>query len=1135
MMMKKIIFSLIVLVLSISLFAQNRLNDQRTLETKIADLLMKLPPRSSADQEKIMAELVALGEPAVSGIAATLVAPGKGDDAAARYAISGLVKYIAKGNDPNQMKSYSQSILKALVKAQDDEVKDFLLQELQYVAGDEVVEGVCSYLYNERLCDPAARVLVRVNSESSGKALTEALAQAGITQQTILVKALGQLRYQPAAGKIGVLATTTVPMLKKTVLRALAEMGDVSFATLLAIEAEKARYSYESTDATGSYLLFLQRVAENGFQTFANKSCKKIVKTDGIPNQAKSVALQILTRSSGEKAVPDLLKALKSNDKDFRVAAENLLGTLYSPQVSGSLKKMASSSKNTGLQSELLYLMSQKSDKSALPLMLQMLASSDKEVQLAAITASAKTGKEEAVTPLVSLIKTGDPEIVSAAKTALLTIGGESVADAAASAIPQVSGAARCALIGIIAKRQASRYGDLIFAETANTDPQVRLAAVKALSSLVKRGEEERIARLLNQVSDEGEIGALQDALFQCIQYTEKKEDQISAILSLMQKAGDKQSRYYAILSEIGTARALPVVEKVFETGSSEQKEAALKALAGWSDFSALDALFRISKNNPSGKFHEVALASYVAGINKTEVPADQKVLMFRNAMELADHVDQKKQILRGISKNSTLPSLVFVSQYLDNEGLQQTAIQAIHTMLPANPGLWGSVVREIADKAMSLNKDEEAGYQKQALLKHLATLPQEIGFVALFNGKDLTGWKGLVENPITRAKMSTKALAEAQGKADKEASANWVVENGTLVFTGKGDNLCTARDYGDFEMVVDWKLYPGKEPDAGIYLRGTPQVQIWDTSRVNVGAQVGSGGLYNNQKNRSKPSTVADNQVDEWNTFYIKMVGDKVTVTLNGQLVTDNVILENYWDRNQTIFPAGQIELQAHGSKVAYRDIYIREIPQPKPYTVSNEEEKEGFVPLFNGTDMAGWMGNLTDYFAQEGMIVCQPSGTGSGNLYTSSEYSNFIMRFEFQLTPGANNGLGIRTPTEGDAAYVGMELQILDNEAAIYKNLQPYQYHGSVYGVIPARRGFQKPVGEWNYQEVQALGNRIKVILNGEIILDGDIKEASKNGTETADHRNHPGLLNPSGHIGFLGHGSPLKFRNLRIKEVK
>jgi len=155
-----------------------------------------------------------------------------------------------------------------------------------------------------------------------------------------------------------------------------------------------------------------------------------------------------------------------------------------------------------------------------------------------------------------------------------------------------------------------------------------------------------------------------------------------------------------------------------------------------------------------------------------------------------------------------------------------------------------------------------------------------------------------------------------------------------------------------------------------------------------------------------------------------------------------------------------------------------------------------------------------------------------GHGNLFTQKEYSDFIFRFEFQLTPGANNGLGIRAPLEGDAAYVGMELQILDNTAAIYANLQKYQYHGSVYGVIPAKRGFLNPVGDWNTEEVIVKGNQVKVILNGEVILNGDIAEASKNGT--IDHKEHPGLLREKGFIGFLGHGSELKFRNIRIKDL-
>ena len=226
------------------------------------------------------------------------------------------------------------------------------------------------------------------------------------------------------------------------------------------------------------------------------------------------------------------------------------------------------------------------------------------------------------------------------------------------------------------------------------------------------------------------------------------------------------------------------------------------------------------------------------------------------------------------------------------------------------------------------------------------------------------------------------------------------------------------------------------------------------------MGAQVGSGGLYNNQQNPSKPLKVADQKVGEWNTFHIKMIGERVSVWLNGELVTDNVILENYWDRSQPIFPIEQIELQAHGSKVAYRDIFIKEIERPEPFTLSAEEEKEGFRILFDGTSLDKWTGNTDDYIIENGVMAVYPSKDKRGstrNLYTKEQFDNFVFRFEFLLTPGANNGLGIRTPLEGDAAYVGMELQILDNDAPIYEKLQVYQYHGSVYGVIPQRELFE------------------------------------------------------------------------------
>jgi len=398
-------------------------------------------------------------------------------------------------------------------------------------------------------------------------------------------------------------------------------------------------------------------------------------------------------------------------------------------------------------------------------------------------------------------------------------------------------------------------------------------------------------------------------------------------------------------------------------------------------------------------------------------------------------------------------------------------------------------------------------------LPNHPITQSPKKGFVALFNGKDLTGWKGLVGDPVKRSQMSPDELVKEQVKADSIMRAHWKVEDGILMFDGEGfHHMCTVKDYGDFEMLVDWKI--NKDGDSGIYLRGCPQVQIWDTAK----GPEGSGGLYNNQKHPSKPLKCADKPIGEWNTFRIKMIDDRVTVHLNCELVVDNVVMENYWERHKPIYPSGQIELQAHNTPLYFRNIYIKEIPR-----------KNEWRSLFNGKNFDGWTGATDSYLIEDGMIICPQHG--GGNLFTKEEFSDFIFRFEFKLTPGANNGLGIRAPLEGDAAYVGMELQILDDSAEQYKDLKPYQYHGSIYGVVPSKRGFQKSVGEWNFQEVIANGRQITVNLNGETIVDVNLDEIN----QPMDGKDHPGLKRKKGNIGFLGHGSHVEFRNIFIKELK
>ena len=404
-------------------------------------------------------------------------------------------------------------------------------------------------------------------------------------------------------------------------------------------------------------------------------------------------------------------------------------------------------------------------------------------------------------------------------------------------------------------------------------------------------------------------------------------------------------------------------------------------------------------------------------------------------------------------------------------------------------------------------------------------------GFTSLFNGKDLAGWKGLVGNPKTRAAMTAEELAAAQKTADDSMRAHWSVVDGVLEFDGKGDSLCTAQDYGDFELFLDWKILA--EGDSGIYLRGSPQIQIWDTNFENYfvhGAEKGSGALWNNQKNPRFPLVKADKPVGEWNTFHIRMVGERVTITLNGQLVTDNVVLENLWERDKPIYRTGQIELQNHGNTLWFRNISVREIPADEAHAILNASGSadEKFVSLFNGRDFTGWKGDLENYEVKDGAIACQ-AGKG-GNCITEKEYSDFITRLEFKLPPGGNNGLAVRFAGTGQPHLDGLELQVLDSEDPKYAALDPSQYHGSIYGLVAAHRGYLLPAGEWNFQQVTVRGSKVKVELNGFTIVDADLSLVTK----SKDGEVSAGARRTTGHFGFAGHQDPVAFRNISIREL-
>ena len=608
-------------------------------------------------------------------------------------------------------------------------------------------------------------------------------------------------------------------------------------------------------------------------------------------------------------------------------------------------------------------------------------------------------------------------------------------------------------------------------------------------------------------------------------------------------------------------------------------------------------------------------------------------------------------------------------------------------------------------------------------------------GFRALFNGKDLSGWRVYVMGGNQKKILAAKpqAVDAARRKAAEERDRFWKVENGAIVNpNGKGPYLETVEDFGDFELLLDWWI--GPKADSGIYLRGVPQVQIWDPVAGIPAAKVGSGGLYNNKLGPSKPLVRADRPAGEWNTFRIVLVGDVCSIWLNDRLVVNETPMENYWDRGSPLYPTGPIQFQTHGGELRFRnvflreiaarpnesgvlsrqgtpvgpgwkrlfdgdelvgfqaepahwklekglltgkvagspthhyaytdaeygdfelhaqvklsgknansgvcirtkptsfddvpgyqvdmgdgfwgclwderrdgmvdaypaaaakklvksgdwnhyyviargdrvrawlngvetirvahprgirkgaigfqlchgkdremtaqfkDVWVREIPEDFHLEHSAPKAEDGFADLFNGKDLTGWIGSVNGYGAEDGKIICKRRG--GGNLYAAKQYDNFVLRFEFKLPPGANNGVGLRVPYDPvnaprkfhDAAYHGMEIQLLENTARGYANLKDYQYHGSIYDLVPAVRGYQKAPGTWNYEEITANGDHVVVKLNGKTIVDANLKT----GTPKKKWPRHPGLFRKRGYIGFLGHGARIEFRNIRIKEL-
>jgi hypothetical protein len=408
-------------------------------------------------------------------------------------------------------------------------------------------------------------------------------------------------------------------------------------------------------------------------------------------------------------------------------------------------------------------------------------------------------------------------------------------------------------------------------------------------------------------------------------------------------------------------------------------------------------------------------------------------------------------------------------------------------------------------------------------------------GFVPLFNGKDFTGWHGVkTMDPRKFEALGAEEKAKVLKDGAEDLKKHWRVADGVIINDGQGAYLTTDKDYGDVELLVDFKI--GPKGDSGVYLRGTPQVQIWDYTEPSYRrfqAEKGSGGLWNNAAGApgKDPLVKADKPIGKWNTLRMIQVGARTTIYLNDKLVVDHAILENFWNRAVPIPAHGPIQLQTHDHEILWRNIAVREIPPAEADQILAKHGADGFHSIFNGQHLADWAGSIENYEVKDGVLKCKEHK--GGTIYYNHELTDFMARVEFKLPPGGNNGLAIRFPGgHGDTAYHGMcELQILDDSHPKYaKTLDPRQAHGSAYGMVAAHKGYLRPAGEWNFEEVTVKGSKIKVELNGTVTLDTDLSKVKDYMANSA----HPGKDRTSGFFGFAGHSDPVEFRNVMIKTL-
>ena len=1107
--MKKLFIAILLLAL-VPFAAGAQDARQRTAETIVADALAQLPAQTPKAFDSLMQELAATGADGIRMMAAMLVPASEGKNAVVEYALGGVVSYVSAQGREALAREVRTGLADAVAASTDKPNQAFLLSLLQLCATAQEAPVFVKYAGDDYLADYAVRGLI---STPGTEATLLALIGESPAPNALLAYAAaekGLAAAEPALLKWAADPTADTPA-RQAVYNALAKCGTHASIATLAAAAKADGYAFTKNDATGAYVNLLARLAAAGEQKAL--SAAKALQKPALPQNVRAAGLEIVLAADAKKRTQTVLAALKDADRAYRCAALDYANAFADEALYAALVKKLPSLSDAA-QTDVVSWLGARHAASQSAAVVAAMSSPDDELALAAVRAAGKIGGQQALDALIAQLGGAHAKEASAA---LAAFNGKP--NAAFVAALDGDPATQANALKLVAKRRITTAADKVFALLGSGDKAVRTAAYDALAGVTTAGDFDRLCDLLDKAQGD-DVKALQAGLRNAL--APAAPDMQYKLVAGRMAAAPQKARYYPLLAQAATDEAIGALLK------ADDPKAAFAALLTVKNPVMIDVLYELAGKNPD--WTDAAISRYTDFATASDNTPMRKYQLYRKGLEANPSAKTQNKLLKALSKTPVFPALVLAVKYMDAPATAETAALVVKTVAAKNPGMGGQTVAAALKKALEVyvelaKADADAGYAVDEIKGLMAKLP-EAGFEPL--SLEPENRKAVVGNPETRKAMKPKALAKAQLEADAAMAQKWSLTDGILTAQANAPAIQFPKQYENFEMILDWKT-PG---EAGIAVRAIPQIRLGGVS--------GTGMLADD-----KGVADADNRPGNWNTLYVKVVDDRITVFENDVKIVENAVMTNPDMPGEPVGICGCIELIAGAAPVEFRNVYVNELPSTPVFELSAEEAAEGFEVLFDGRSLHKWTGNTTNYVPLNGTIDVTAQYGGSGNLYTKKEYSDFVLRFEFRfIREGVNNGIGIRTPMGVDAAFEGMEIQILDHDAPIYKDIKNYQQHGSVYGVIAAKRVKFPPLGDWNVEEIRAVGDRITVTVNGEVILDGNIREAcqghcvgdpgEKGNHYMIDHRNHPGLFNKSGHLGLLGHGAGIQFRNLRVLDL-